>query len=136
MANALYDLARQSFLNAEIDMTDNDIKAALIDVADYTANLATDQYLDDIAGAAIVSTSGNFATKTTSAGVFDAADITFTSVTGDVCEAVVIYQDTGTAGTSRLIAYIDTATSGLPVTPNGGNITVTWSDGATKIFKL
>jgi hypothetical protein len=47
----------------------------------------------------------------------------------------VIYKDTGTAATSPLIAYIDTAT-GLPVTPNGGDITVTWDNGSNKIFKL
>jgi hypothetical protein len=67
--------------------------------------------------------------------VADAADITFTTVTGDQSEALVIYKDTGVEATSQLIAYIDTAT-GLPVTPGGGNITVTWDDGANKIFKL
>jgi hypothetical protein len=50
--------------------------------------------------------------------------VTFTAVTGDVSEAVILYKDTGVAATSPLIAYIDTAT-GLPVTPNGGDITVT-----------
>ena len=48
---------------------------------------------------------------------------------------MVIYQDTGDVNTSRLIAFIDTAT-GLPVTPNGGDIVVEWSNGAVKIFKL
>ena len=57
-------------------------------------------------------------------GVFDAADVAFTTVTGDPSEVLVIYKDTGSAATSPLIAYIDTAT-GLPVTPNGGNINVT-----------
>lgn len=33
------------------------------------------------------------------------------------------------------IAYIDTGT-GLPVTPNGSDITVTWDSGASKIFAL
>ena len=56
-------------------------------------------------------------------------------MTGDPSEALLIYKDTGTEATSPLIAYIDTAT-GLPVTPNGGNITVTWDNGTNKIFKL
>jgi hypothetical protein len=34
-----------------------------------------------------------------------------------------------------LIAYIDTAT-GLPVTPGGGDIDITWDNGSNKIFKL
>jgi hypothetical protein len=34
-----------------------------------------------------------------------------------------------------LIAYIDSAT-GLPILPNGGDITVVFSSGASKIFAL
>ena len=61
--------------------------------------------------------------------------MTFTDVTGASIEAIIIYSDTGTEATSPLIAYIDTAT-GLPITPNGGDIIVTWDNGANKIFKL
>jgi hypothetical protein len=135
MANALYDLARQAFLDGDLDWSANDIKVYLIDTADYTVNLATDQFASIIAGAAKVATSANLAGKTVTNGVADANDITFTSVTGDPCEALVIWQDTGNQATSRLIAYIDTAT-GLPVTPNGNNIDVIWDNGANKIFKL
>lgn len=135
MANALYDLGRQAFLDGDIDWAANDIKVYLIDVADYTVNLATDQFANIIAGAAKVATSGNLTGKTSTNGVADANDITFTSVTGDPCEALVIWQDTGNQATSRLIAYIDTAT-GLPITPNGNNIDVIWDSGANKIFKL
>ena len=42
---------------------------------------------------------------------------------------------TGTEATKDLIAFIDTAT-GLPCTPNGGNINVVWDSGANRIFKL
>lgn len=135
MANALYDTGRAAFLNADVDWLVDNIKCVLIDVADYTVNLATDDFLDDIPVAARVATSGNLASKTSTAGVADAADVTFTAVTGDVSEALVIYKDTGTAATSQLIAYIDTAT-GLPVTPNGADVLVTWDNGANKIFKL
>lgn len=132
MANALYDLGRESFLKGEISWSGDNIKTVLVDTASYTANLATDQFLSDIPAGERVATSANLASKTTVDGDADAADVTFSSVTGDQSEALVIYQDTGTAGTSRLIAYIDTAT-GLPVTPNGGDIQVQWS---TPIFTL
>ena len=136
MANALYDLGREKFLNGQIDWTDNDIKVMLVDTADYTPNLSTDEFEDDVTpGGAVEALSGNFASKTTVAGVADADDITFSTVSGDVCEALVIFFDTGTPATSPLIAFIDTAT-GLPVTPDGGDITVTWDSGANKIFKL
>lgn len=136
MANALYDLGREKFLTGAISWSSDDIKVCLVDTDDYTVNLATDEFLDpDVTAAGIVATSGNLGTKTTAAGVADAADVTFTSVTGDQCEALVIYKDSGLGTTSPLIAYIDTA-SGLPVTPNGGDITVQWDNGANKIFKL
>ena len=135
MANALYDRGRQGFLAGEIDWDANDIRIILIDEADDTIDLAVDEDLADRAGAARVATSSALGTKTTAAGVADAADVTLSSVTGDVSESIDIYQHTGTEATSLLIANIDTAT-GLPVTPNGGNITVQWDAGANKIFKL
>ena len=67
--------------------------------------------------------------KATTGGAADAADVTFTSVSGASIEAIVLYVDSGSEATSALIAYIDTAT-GLPITPNGGDIIVTWD----KIF--
>jgi len=135
MANGVYDKAREKFLNGDIDWTNDDIKAVLVDSADYSVNLATHEFLSDVPSGGRVATSGNFSSKTTTAGVADAADLALSAVTGDPSEAVVIYKDTGSAATSPLIAYIDTAT-GLPVTPNGGNINVIWDNGSNKIFKL
>jgi hypothetical protein len=141
MTNQMYGKGREAFLNKLIDWgtgssTDN-IKALLVDAADYVlgANIDVHQFHSSVTAAGIVATSPNFAGKSVTLGVADANDITFTAVTGDPCEVLIIYQDTGTSATSRLIAYIDTAT-GLPVTPNGGDITVTWDNGANKIFKL
>ena len=135
MSNALYDKGREGFLDGSIDWDTNTIKIMLIDEADDTIDLAVDDNLDDRAGASRVATSSGLGSKTVTAGVADAADVTFSAVTGDVSESIDIFKDTGTESTSRLIANIDTAT-GLPVTPNGGDITVTWDSGANKIFKL
>jgi len=135
MANALYGLGREKFLDGSIAILTDNIKCVLVDTATYTVAIDTDEFLSDIPSGERVATSSNMGTKTATLGVFDAADVTFTAVTGDVSEALVIYKDSGVASTSPLIAYIDTAT-GLPVTPNGGDITVTWDSGANKIFKL
>jgi len=95
----------------------------LIDTGTYTYNAAHDAY-DDLSG--VVGTeSGLLADKTVTNGTFDSGNITFTAVTGDTAEAVVLFIDSGTASTDYLIAYIDSASSGLPVTPNGGDINVT-----------
>lgn len=135
MANALYDKGREGFLDGSIDWDTDTIKAVLVDAGAYTANLATDTFLSDIPGGARIATSGALASKTVTAGVADAADVTFTSVTGASVEDIAVYKDTGVAGTSRLIALIDTAT-GLPVTPNGGDITIAWDNTGNRIFKL
>lgn len=135
MANALYDKARKAFADGDIDLLSDTIKCVLIDAAEYTVDLADDDFLDDVAADARVGTAQTLGSKTTTAGVFDAADVTFSSVSGAQCEGILIYKATGTESTSPLIAYIDSAT-GLPVTPNGGDIQIQWDNGSNKIFKL
>ena len=133
MANQLYPKAKEAFLNADIDMAVDTITIALIDTGEYTFNSAH-QYRSDIANSAVIS-SATLSNKTTTNGVFDADDATFTSVTGANAEALILFQDTGVQSTSRLIAYIDSAT-GLPILPNGGDITVAFSSGSNRIFSL
>lgn len=135
MANALYGKGRQKFLEGGIAWLTDNIKAVLVDAADYTVSINTHEFLSDIAGAGRVATSGNMSTKTSTLGVADVADFTFTAVTGDPSEVIVFYKDTGSAATSPLIAYIDTAT-GLPVTPNGGDINVQIDNGSNRLFAL
>jgi len=135
MANALYDKGREGFLDGTIDWDTNDIRLVLVDEADDTIDLAVDDNLDDRVAGSRVAVSGAFASKTVAAGVADAADVTLATVTGDPSESIDIYKHTGTESTARLICNIDTAT-GLPVTPNGGDINVQWDNGANKIFKL
>lgn len=132
MANALYPKAKEAFLDALIDMPTDTIKIALIDTGVYTYNSA-DQYWSS-ASSAIIGTAATLTSKTITNGVFDAADVTFTGVSGASVEALIIYKDTGSAATSPLILYIDVAASGLPVTPNGGNINVQFN--ASGIFAL
>lgn len=135
MANALFNLGRGHFLDGDIDWSVDNIKLVFVDHLDDTPVPATDEDLADILAAARVGTSGNFAGKSSTAGVADATDTTVSTVSGDQFESIVIYKDSGVEATSLLIAFIDTAT-GLPCTPNGGDITVQWDSGASKIFKL
>jgi hypothetical protein len=135
MANALYDYGREGYLNGGLNWLADDVRAILVDTGLYTVNLTTDQFLTIIAGAARISVSGSLTTKTATAGVADADDVSFTAVTGATVEAIVLYKHTGVDATSRLIAYIDTAT-GLPFLPSGGNVAIQWDNGSNKIFKL
>lgn len=135
MANTLFDFARQRFLEAQINWMTNTIKVILVDTGAYTPQTAVHQYLADIPISARVAGPVTLTGKTTTGGAADAADVTFVSVSGSSIEAIVIYIDSGSEATSPLLAYIDTAT-GLPITPNGGDIIVTWDNGTNKIFKV
>lgn len=136
MANALFDKGRQAFLEGAIAILTVNVKLVFVDHGVDTPVPATDDFLDDIGAGARIATSGNFATKTSTNGVFDADDVVVSSVSGAQFESLVLYNDTPAAESGKhLIAYIDTAT-GLPFTPTGNNITVAWDNGANKIFKL
>jgi hypothetical protein len=138
MANALYPLTKQAWLagTAGYDLDNNDATdgpfCALVDTGAYTYSAAHDFY-NDLSG--IVGTDQRITSPTVATGLFDGTDLTYTAVTGNSVEALVIYRHNSGANTTwPLVAYIDTGVTGLPVTPNGGNITVTWN--ASGIFQL
>ena len=135
MANTLYDYCRQRFLEAQINWMTDTVKVILVSTSGYTPQTAVHQYLADVPVSARIAGPVTLTAKATTGGAADAADCTFTSVSGATINAIVIYKDTGTEATSPLIAYIDTAT-GLPITPNGGDIIVTWDNGVNKIFRV
>lgn len=128
MSNVIYPKYKEALIDAlsNVDLNNGNVKVVLVDLADYTYSSAHD-FLDDVPSGARVATSGNLASKTITNGVFDAADVVLSAVTGDQSEALIIYIDTGTESTSRLVAFIDTGVTGLPVTPNGGDINITWN---------
>ncbi len=126
MANVIYPKFKQALLQGDISggLDAVNVKAVMVDLADYTYSAAHD-FLDDVPVAARVATSGNLASKTFTDGTFDCADFTFTAVTGDPVEALIIYHDSGSAATSYLIAFYDTGVPGFPFTPSGADVTVT-----------
>lgn len=142
MANALYPKWKTTIMkaeaNSELDSAEGatGVYAALYDVGAGGAYSAASQFYSDIS-AGVVGTPQEILTKTVGTvaeGVFDGDNVTFTAVTGASCEAVILYRKNAGANTTwPLIAYIDTAT-GLPVTPNSGDITITWN--ASGIFLL
>lgn len=135
MANAIYDKWKEAILNGGSNVAlSGTVKVTLVDGASYTPNMSTHDFIDDISAPARISTQ-TLANKTYTLGVFDADDVTFTTVTAGTYEYLVIWIDTGVEATSRLVALFDTAT-GLAVTSTGGNVIVTWDSGANKIFKL
>lgn len=138
MANAIYPIYKQNLLagttgyDIDVDTAQDGPFTALVDTGTYTYNAAHD-FFNDLSG--IVGTDQRITAPTVTNGLFDGADLTYTSVTGASIEALAIYRHNAGANTTwPLVAYIDTSVTGLPVTPNGGNITVTWN--ASGIFQL
>lgn len=137
MADALYSDYKESALGGGAhsfsDLPTDTIKAALVNTTtDYTYSAAH----QDIADVTTYSgtTDQTLGSKTVTSGTFDAADLTFTAVAisgGKDVEAIVHYKDSGLTTTSPLICYHDNFTA---VTPNSGDITVTYN--ASGIFSL
>jgi len=133
MANALYPKWKEAIIQASSNSSlTGTLKVVLVDTGTYTYS-ASHEFLTSLSGTG--GTAQTIGSKTYTDGVLDGADVTFTAVAGTVTyEALVLYLDTGAAGTSRLVAYFDTGVTGLPVTSNGGDISVTWN--ASGIFAL
>ena len=132
MPNAIYPKYKEALLqHAANSSLTGTVKVALVDTGVYTYS-AAHEFLTSLTG--VVGTAQTVGSKTFTDGVFDGADVTYTAVTGNSAEALVFYIDTGTAATSRLVSYIDSGFSGLPVTPNGGDITLSFN--ASGIFAL
>lgn len=129
MASGLYTSFKEALLtqNPSIDLDTDTIKARLYSSSDYTVNLGTHDFINDVT-AYSGTTDQTLSNKTTTSGTFDnTADLTFSSVAIDGTKdatGVVLYKDTGTASTSPVICNLEFATA---VTPNGGDITVAFN---------
>lgn len=135
MANTLYDEARKGYLEGAFNWLSDTVKVIFVSTQAYTVNASTHKFLSDISGSARIAGPVTLTGKSTNDGAADANDATFTAVSGGAIGAIVIYVDSGQESTSPLLAYLDTAT-GLPITPNGGDIIITWDNGANKIYKV
>lgn len=142
MANSVFDPAREGFLLGEVGWTVPVIKVSL--VRGYTFS-AAHKFVSDITGAGgtLHATSAALGSKTGTSGVANAAGVTFTTPAANATDhSILVYQSSAVTGgadvaanAQRLIAWIDVA-AGVPVQPNGANITITWDTGTNKIFHL
>lgn len=125
--NSLYDLATAN------------IKVALVQISGsgtpYTPNQGTDQFLSIIPSGAIAAKTPNLTSVSITNGTFGAANTSFGSVTfSEPCGALVFFIDTGNPATSPLLFYMDSSDySGLPITPIGTNIALSFSPTGNEI---
>jgi hypothetical protein len=141
LANALYPKWKTALgtaaANVSLDQntTTDGPFVALVDTGTYTYS-ASHQFYSSLSG--IVGTDQRIVNPTfgtVSDGTFDGDNVTFTAVSGASVEALVYYRKNSGANTTwRLVMYQDTSVTGLPVTPNGGDIAVSFN--ASGIFTL
>lgn len=124
----LYPSFKEALLNGDLDVCSAlTIKVVGIDSADYTYD-AGHNYLDDVPAGARVGTPQTLANRTCTGGVFDADPITFSGMTGDPFERLLLYVSRGGAESAdELIGLIDIPVADSPVIPNGGDVTLSWA---------
>jgi len=134
MANQLYTATREKLLTAALgDLTSVVVKVYLMDAGTHTFSAAND-FEDDLVAEIAVAT---VTISSAASGELDASNTTFTSVSGAQSEELITWVDTaGAASTDPLIAYYDTFSAGMPVTPNGGDITIAWPSGIVMTIKI
>ena len=132
MANAVYPKAKQAMLGGDVALDTDDVRVMLVK-STYTYD-GTDEFVADL-GSVDNGRSAALGSKTLTDGTFDAADTTLSATGAVACSALVAFIHTGSDATARLLAYIDTPTSGLPFTPAAGqSVPITWN--ASGIFAI
>lgn len=132
MADVIYNSFKAKIMDGSIDLDTDTIKVALV-TATYTPNQDTHDFFDDVtnevsgtgysAGGATLASKTVTADTTDNEGVFDAADVTWSTST-ITARGAVIYKSTGTASTSALICYLD---FGSDKTSSAGDFTIQWN---------
>lgn len=132
MADVIYNSFKAKIMDGSIDLDTDTIKVALV-TSTYVPNQDTHDFFDDVtnevtgtgytAGGASLASKTVTADNTDNEGVFDAADVTWTSST-ITARGAVIYKSTGVASTSALICYLDFTTD---QSSSSGDFTIQWN---------
>lgn len=133
MTAVLYKKGAHRVGTAQMNLDTASFKVAVV-APTYVPNFATDEFLTSISSHRVGVDQA--LDQSYVDGVFDAEDALFPAVAaGSTVYAVVIYQDTGVAGTSPLLYFSDEIT-GFPFNTSGAEFEIRWSNGAYKIFAL
>lgn len=141
MANAVYNSLKVALINGDINLGTDTLKVILVSSA-YTPNIDTHEDYADITNE--LPTGGNYTQGgKTLTGVtvltdlandraaLDANDVTWATATITAARGAVIYKDTGTPSTSKLVGYIDFVSD---KSSSGGDFTIAWD--VTGILRL
>lgn len=134
MANFVFTAARKEILASSINYLTDDIRAVLMS-GSPPADSAANPTLADITvpvGLTAVALSSKTVVAGTYSGIARAANTVLTGTPGSGSYlGLVVYKHTGTASTSRLIAYMDRKAGDVILGGdfNGFDITLAWPSG-------
>lgn len=136
MASALFPVAKAMFLGTgtRIDLDSDTIKVRAFTAADYIYD-PTDATMGDVGVGTYSALDTTVGTVTVTSGVMHANNTTLSTVPASgAITKLVLYKFVSNDAGSTPIVYLD----GFSVTPNGGDITIKWNNGATAgdIFSL
>jgi hypothetical protein len=137
-----YDKGVAKIMRGEVDLNDNsttNIRVAFVSAA-YTPDEVNHEFYSSISGNVVGGTAYNTNPALTNrvvddTGALDADDINSSISSATQVTRLVVYKEGSSAADSPLLLLLDTASAGLPFTPNG-NVTITWDAGANKIARL
>lgn len=136
MANELFKSYRSQLWSGTFDLVNTALDCDLIDHGVTTPLPDTHDFYNDLQTASVATFAdlvGKAIVDTADVIAFDATDVTFTAVSGATVESFIIFEDDTTDATSSLIVFFDTAT-GLPLTPNGADVTIQFDAGNNRIM--
>jgi hypothetical protein len=136
VSNAIYPLWKQALMR-ELDVDKsldqgqddppNGVYVSLVTIEGGYTYSASHEFYNAVTN--VVSPPSIIGNPTVNGIVFAGDTVVFTGVTGTKIGAIVLArQNDGAASTWRLVLYEDTGIIGLPMSPSGGNIIVTWND--------
>jgi len=136
VANLLYSKAKEALLNGDIHFETDQIKILFVD-STYSPSISSDEFVSNIPSSSIKHRSNPLVNVTTDLGVLDADDIAIPDYPGNAFKALVLYKNTGTDATSRIIAYIEDSV-GLPFSGSSSQfpISIIWNNDNNKIIAL
>ncbi len=140
MADLIPNAFKKNIMNGTIDLDTDTVKVMLL-TSSHTQNSDTQEFIDDVsanevsgtgytAGGETIANTAVTQDNTDDEGVWDGDDVTWSSST-ITARYAAIYSDTGTPGTSAIIAILDFASD---QSSSAGDFTIQW--GAEGILNL
>lgn len=97
----------------------------------------TSDFMNDISSGSFVANAVTLSSVTYTDGEFKAAKATISGVDeGETVSALIVYADTGTTSTSRILVFIDTNADGTPMDKDGNGANLNASGPSNLIAKI